>query len=520
MGKRQWAKHKDFFNYIRSFAYCILPIAYLLTGCSAGKSSFSPNKKYSPQQLQKDYSVYKDLLEEAHPGLYWYTSKDSMDYYFKWGEEHLKDSMTEPQFRRVLTYVTSKINCGHTTIRNSKAYAKYLDTSGIWRIFPLSMKIWNDTMVVAANLNRKDSILTRGTMITKINGKTTKEIIDTLLNFVSADGYSRTHKFQTLSNRGFFGSLYSSIIGYSRNYNIEYKNLTGQTKSITIPIYYPALDTFTRAAIRPVSVVPQPSRKERKQRRLSSVRLLRIDTANRTAFMDLASFGRGYGLKGFFSRSFKTLRKHGINYLIIDVRSNGGGSVTNSVSISRYISDHGFKVADSLYAVAKRKKYSRYVQSDFFNRLFMTFFTRKQKDGNYHFRYFEKHSFKPKKKNHFDGKTYILTGGNSFSATTLFVSSIISQNNVTVVGEETGGGAYGNSAWLIPDATLPETGVRFRLPLFRLVIDKNILKDGKGVQPEAEAGPSIDAIRRGADYKVEKAMELIQNDKEKKLGGK
>ena len=34
-------------------------------------------------------------------------------------------------------------------------------------------------------------------------------------------------------------------------------------------------------------------------------------------------------------------------------------------------------------------------------------------------------------------------------------------------------GLYGGStAWLIPDLTLPETGIRFRLPLFRLVIDK------------------------------------------------
>ena len=37
------------------------------------------------------------------------------------------------------------------------------------------------------------------------------------------------------------------------------------------------------------------------------------------------------------------------------------------------------------------------------------------------------------------------------------------QDNVTVVGEETGGGAYGNSAWLIPEVTLPETKVRFRI---------------------------------------------------------
>ena len=143
----------------------------------------------------------------------------------------------------------------------------------------------------------------------------------------------------------------------------------------------------------------------------------------------------------------------------------------------------------------------------------MTLLTKRRKDGYYHFGYFERHYFKPKKRNRFNGKVYILTGGNSFSATTLFVSAIIKQDNVMVVGEETGGGAYGNSAWLIPDVTLPETRIRFRLPLFRLVVDKNYPKTGKGVQPEVEAKPTVDAMRRSADFKLEKAMELIKKDK-------
>ncbi|HQV87261.1 MAG TPA: S41 family peptidase, partial [Chitinophagaceae bacterium] len=137
-------------------------------------------------------------------------------------------------------------------------------------------------------------------------------------------------------------------------------------------------------------------------------------------------------------------------------------------------------------------------------------------DGNYHFGYFERHYFRPKKNNHYNGKVYIVTGGNSFSATTLFTGALVKQNNVIVVGEETGGGAYGNSAWLIPYATLPETGVRFRLPLFRLVIDKTVPKNGRGVQPEITSFPSIEAIRRNADFKIETVMELIQKDKEEK----
>ena len=90
-----------------------------------------------------------------------------MNHYFQWGREHLKDSMTEPEFRKVLSYVTSKINCGHTTVRVSKKWSKYSDTVRLGKMFPLSMKIWDEAMVVTANLNRRDSILKRGTVITK-----------------------------------------------------------------------------------------------------------------------------------------------------------------------------------------------------------------------------------------------------------------------------------------------------------------------------------------------------------------
>jgi C-terminal processing protease CtpA/Prc len=123
----------------------------------------------------------------------------------------------------------------------------------------------------------------------------------------------------------------------------------------------------------------------------------------------------------------------------------------------------------------------------------------------------------PNEKNHFNGKGYILIGGNSFSATTLFANSVIKQDNVTVVGEETGGGSYGNTAWLIPDVKLPETKLEFRLPLFRLVMDKDQPKTGHGIFPEVQVLPTSDAIRRNADYKLDKVMELIKDDKIEKL---
>jgi hypothetical protein len=473
------------------------------------RSSFSPAKKYSPAQLDKDYAIFRGAMEESHPGIYWYTPKSEMDKYFDWGKEQIRDSLNEEEFRKVLNYVTSKIKCGHTVTRASKAFIKYRDTS-LSKIFPLSLKIWSgetDTATVAANLIRKDSVLTRGVVVKGIDHKPISTILDTLCQYISSDGYNLTHKYQALSNRGGFGAAFTSIFGQKENYFIAYVTSDGAEGSASVPSYNPRTDSANRAAI---SRFAKTTRAERKKQIISATRKLRIDSINRVAFMDLSSFSRGLRLKSFFKTSFKELKDKRIKHLVIDVRGNGGGSVTNSTFLTKFIVDRKFKVADSLYTNTRNSLYKRYIDGYFFNRLFILFMTAKKKDDKYHFGYFERHHFKPRRRHHFDDKVYILTGGNSFSATTLFTQTVKPQENVTVVGEETGGGAYGNSAWLIPDLLLPATGVRVRLPLFRLVIDKNLPKDGRGVQPEVLSTPTTEAIRRGADYKMEKVLELIR----------
>jgi C-terminal processing protease CtpA/Prc len=247
----------------------------------------------------------------------------------------------------------------------------------------------------------------------------------------------------------------------------------------------------------------------RKKEILTLTRNLRFDTSLSLATMDLNSFTKDSRLRYFFKSAFKTLHKKGTQNLIIDLRGNGGGSVTNSNLLTKYISQKPFKIADSLYALARNSRYGRHQQHRFWNWLFLRTMTRKRPNGSYHFAYFEGRYFKPRKRHHFNGHVYVLTGGNTFSASVLFIQTVKGQDNVTIVGEETGGGAYGNSAWLIPDVTLPHTKVRFRLPLFRLVVDKDAEK-GRGVVPEVEAGPTVEAIRRNADFKTEKVLELIR----------
>ena len=495
--------------FVCSFRW-LLVFALLASSCSSSKKIFDPAKEYPKEILQQDYTRFRNILEDAHPSLYWYTSKDSLNYFFDEGYKHISDSMTEPQFRTLLSYVISKIDCGHTSLRFSKKYARYADTARVPQ-FPLGLKFWDDTAVVYTNINRSDSILTRGTMIKSINHIPINIVRDSLFRFMVTDGYSINHKYQTLSNLGNFGGLYQAVFGTTDKFNIGYIDTSGEEKNTTIGLYDIRTDTTYRRFLRSFR---RPGKKERKRNGLFNTRNIQVDTTGSTAYMTVNTFSNGNKLKSFFRQSFRLLDAQQIKHLVIDVRTNGGGNVELSGRLTQFIINHKFKLADSLYAIRRLSHYESNIENSFAAFFFMHFVTKKRSDGKYHFGYFERHYFKPRSNHHYNGNVYIITGGNSFSATTLFANALKGQSNVKIIGEETGGGAYGNTAWFIPDATLPNTHIRFRLPRFHMVMNKNYPKNGRGVMPDIEVKPSVEAIRKGYDVKVEFVKKLINSGKQ------
>ncbi len=482
--------------------YLLPAVLLICISCnSVRKSGYKPTQKFSPSQLQSDFSLLQKILETNHPSLYWYTTKDSVDYYFKATQSSLKDSLTELQFKNRIAWAISKIGCGHTVVRNSKRYAQYYEYKRL-PLFPLSLKVWDDSAVVVTNFSAGDSIIKRGTIITGINNMATAKVIDSICQLVNTDGLANNLKYQLISFN--FPAYYRNTFGLDSQYVISYIDTTGLQKQTVIKNYDPIKDTIKRPLV-PMATI---TKKQFRDYKAMSNRNMFTDTALGTAILSVNTFSEGR-LKSFFRRSFRETEKRNIKNLVLDLRQNSGGNILLSTKLCQYLVDKPFRVADTVAANTRSFPYKKYIRPWFVYWLSMHFMGRRYDDGRIHFKYFEKHYFKPKKQHHFDGDIYLVTGGYTFSAAALVTGTLKQQQNVTVVGEETGGGAYGNSAMHLPTIILPNSGVRVTLPLYRIVLDANRPKNGRGFFPDVEVKPSSYYIGKGVDAKLEKVRLLI-----------
>lgn len=484
----------------------------LLYSCSPSAKNYSLSKKYGKNQLQSDYTLLRNILEKKHPSLYWYTSKDSMDIYFDKYYNAIADSMTEQQFGwKILAPLTHKIHCGHTSFGMSKAFNKWAENKR-FAAFPLFIKFWNDTMAVTANLNKKDTLFKRGTLITSINGMRYKDLVGTMFDYLVEDGNADNVNYLRISNN--FPYYHRNIFGLSRQYAVQYLDSNNVEQTVKVPLFeFPKDSSHLFAPTR-----KKKSRHQKRMERLQSARSMAVDTTNNTAIITLNTFSTGR-LRKFFRQSFHYIHETGIDNVILDIRSNGGGKINLSTLLTKYVTRRPFKVADTAYAISgSLGRYTKYIKGKFFNNVGLFFLTRKRKDGLHHFGMWERKTYHAKRKNHYGDDLYVLINGSTFSASTLFSNDIKGQPGITLVGEEAGGGWHGNNGILIPDITLPNTHLRCRLPLFRLVQYKHVPKNGLGVQPDIYIPTNYEALVKGYDKKMQVVMDIIKRKRQDERG--
>ncbi|WP_313361328.1 S41 family peptidase [Empedobacter sp.] len=114
-------------------------------------------------------------------------------------------------------------------------------------------------------------------------------------------------------------------------------------------------------------------------------------------------------------------------------------------------------------------------------------------------------------KNTFKGNIYILCSGKTYSGGSEFVSIAKSYSNAIIIGEETGGGFYGQTSGSYVQLLLPNSQLKVRIPLlkFYTTFTSDKIPFGRGVIPDYEVEPTFEEYINGTDSELEFALKHI-----------
>lgn len=165
--------------------------------------------------------------------------------------------------------------------------------------------------------------------------------------------------------------------------------------------------------------------------------------------------------------TFRTLREKGTGTLIIDLRGNGGGEDMYGAMLVSYLTDKPFRYFDRIEVKTITPSFKEHTDwnADHEDRV------RQGLAPNPAGGYLVTASLHPgvaeqqPAKDPFLGKVFILTDGGTFSTAADACAVIHHLRRATFIGEETGGGYYGNNSGTMPTLTLPNSKVGIRLPM-------------------------------------------------------
>ncbi len=416
--------------------------------------------------LQADFRVFREALEKNHAGLYTYKSKQEIDRLMDSCYKTLNQPMTSLQFGKPILQMISAIQDGHTGSNVPRLLMAHYDENE--KVFPLYPYFVNDKAYVLCG---GVETMPAGTEIVAIDKKPVGEIAREIYHYLPSDGAITSKKRQQL-NDGAFPILYHWIFGDKDTFQVQYKTKTGSVETVKLAA------KSTRDFV---------CEYKKKQNNTRPLQLELIDKT--TALLTVRTFDEGrisrakVDFGSFLDSAFTAVNAAKISNLIIDVRDNGGGN-----------DDYGAL----LYSYLSQKPFGYFAS----------------KASNTHVVKLEENPLlglqKPKT-NSFKGKVYMLTNGLSFSTTADFCATARSNKRAVFVGEETGGGYYGNTSGGRTEAILPNSGIVVNIPLYKyLNAVKKAEHSDRGIIPDYPVYARIDDILQNRDVELAMALGLIR----------
>jgi hypothetical protein len=425
-----------------------------------------PFTKMPPLLLRKDLTMLKDTLEKIHPGLYRYKDKLTLDRIFDSCLGAIKDSMTVTGFYALTSYFIGAIEDGHTNCRlPGSLMNEYMNQV---KVFPAMVQFIHDrAFIICCN---QDADLAESELLS-INHHPLREIIQRLFAYIPSDGGITSRKNWELS--GAFPLLYNIVYGAQNDFTIAYRTKNKSVKSTVLQADY-------STSIKCANLFTRPKKYLQLSYEPGNIAILTIKT-----FFNGFLNQTGEHFSQFIDSAFSDITNKGTRKLLIDLRGNQGGNDENGALLYRYLTAKSFEYYASLASTTS---------------IF---------PSNAHPNLGTQYS----KENNFGGKVYLLTDGRSFSTTAEFAAVVKSNNRGKFIGEEAGGGYYGNTSGDDITLNLPYSGISCRIPMVKYTLAvKKLKQKDNGIMPDYPVYLTISDLVEGKDRQMEYALKIVTKE--------
>jgi hypothetical protein len=435
-----------------------------------------------------DVAILRQTWEAMHPGLYRYNTPHEITARL----DGLADAWRAPgAFRErflALTRVTASIRCGHTypspyNGSDAMVAALYPDRS----LVPFRFR-WIDGAMVVTQDHSADQTLPRGSVITAVDGVSTRDLLARLIPLARADGHNDPKRVNLMEVRG---------------------EDRFETFDIHLPLILPLKDTaaFTltdgrvvraglltldeRRALLPASAEPSGDANPwTLEKRPDGVQVLTMP--------GWALYESSFGWEAWLGRVMDDLTGDGARGLIVDLRGNEGGLDCGNVILSRLI--------DRDLALSRNQRWTRYRSAPEAVRPYLHTWDRSfldwgdqaqpsaERPGYYRLTRYDDEDggtvLRPAA-TRYAGPVAVLCDASNSSATFGFAQTVQDSGVATLIGQPTGGNRRGINGGAFFFLKLPASGLEVDLPL--------IASFPSMPQPDAAILPDIAVPTTAAD---------------------
>ncbi|MEL7189679.1 MAG: S41 family peptidase [Pseudomonadota bacterium] len=470
-------------------------------------SHVSADAVLTPQQVARDLTLAKEAFSRVHPGYTRYASAEEMT--LAWdsiqAQADANSGMALGDFYLAVNGALTNIRCDHTKAELPRSMRKQREGEPLYLPFRwewIEGRALVESAAPGVSVQRGDEILT-------IDGRPIGEIVDAVSQYIPVDGYTewsrRSGISQSLEFMGggvdHFGALLWDIPAKAQ---LTVLSADGGERDVTMD----------RVSFSDWSKLGRKSEANFKDavtyRTLADgVGYLSVDT--------FVNYREPVKPKTLFQPLFKQMREQGLETLILDLRRNGGGSGDAQYELLANLIDRPYKPMKEMRA--------KTLDLDGIRPYLWTWDSRaldpnpigfsKNDDGTYALRRFVSSDLKTVKpaKFAFDGKLIVLTSDTNSSGSTNMSAWLKELDRAIMVGEKTGGSAEGVTAGLQFTLTLPESGVRMRLPFFFMRNNVSSFEKGMGITPNVFAPMTVNAFRENRDPALEMAQSIAQGQR-------